>query len=61
MHQICERLLLGIALLLAALVAVMTSSAEARRDVRGYVLDALTPSAADLGAVLTDYPEGLSP
>jgi hypothetical protein len=61
MHKIYERLLLGIALLLAALVAVMTSSAEARRDVRGYVQDALAPSAADLATVLTDYPEGLSP
>jgi hypothetical protein len=61
MYQICERLLLGIALLLTALVAVITSNAEARRDVRGYMQDALAPSVADLATVLADYPEELSP
>jgi hypothetical protein len=55
MQPVWETLQLSTALFLAILVAVMTSSVEARQGVSDYMAAAFTPDSSYLDTVPTDF------
>ena len=61
MKQNGDTLRIGVALLLAAAAALITSNRDVREKVILYLAAALAPSAVDLGTIATNDPDVLPP